>query len=937
MDNTVSINTQITVDSYQVVDDLGIVDETVQVDIVDALFTSTQPDWNIDDPDSPYYIKNKPTKTSDFENDGSDGTSRYVELDELTDLNKVDDVQVKTTNQYISVLDNKIAKIDLSGYVSKEFKTGSSSEYKVLSDNNFTDADKAKIGYLISNGDGSQALTNDGTYKKLYNILRVNGVSPSNQEITIGTNDINYSEGTLSDYLAKLVPFNSNSDKSITLDNNKYLFGKNTSGIVNNLIGIDGSNKVKLGSSSLDLTIFTANRPLINAESVAYLSDITSYISTHNSSETAHNDIREELNSIEEYAAIQLTNAEMVQAISTGNLEDGKIVIPTDTDNYIAGKVYKFIAGSPNSFRLLSNWQIENIYGYTAPSTSTVGVIGQLYYDIINLKIYRCGGISDNTYIWNDITPAGTSESSLIQSIINNTTIISDENGGFTAGNNYVLLDSNGMIPVERIPQAVLSGLTYGGSFDGNGIITASSQAQAIDGQNISTVNKLYYKNYYFLATSNYTLDGVQYISGNFALSSGTEWVKIANSGQVISVNGKDGIVTLTYTDVNAIGSDKLVTSWSATTLDTNVPSEKLVKDSLDSKQDTLSTTQQNAVNSGITSSLVTQIGTNQTNISNISALIPSQATDQNQLADKDFVNSSINAFAAFYITRNAAGDPFRTKAELNGTSTYYSGGSVRVPTTNDYCIILADETKATSVSGYSAFTSTDQYVGYHVIYNYTDTLVTSANKDSIGITPGTTVCYYTIPTTRYSYQGSQWEYQYTLNDTSLTAAQLAAINSGITSSLVAQISTNASNISSLSSSKANDNAVVHLTGAETISGIKTFSANTIFTGNLTDGTNSINIAGIVAKANKTTGADYTLTAANWNNNTYTLSVTGKTASNNALVSNSNTGTNQEVLANAEAISDANIYKIIDNGTTLTFVCETTPTTNIKVRVEVYE
>lgn len=83
--------------------------------------------------------------------------------------------------------------------------------------------------------------------------------------------------------------------------------------------------------------------------------------------------------------------------------------------------------------------------------------------------------------------------------------------------------------------------------------------------------------------------------------------------------------------------------------------------------------------------------------------------------------------------------------------------------------------------------------------------------------------------------------------------------------------------------------------------------------------------------------ADYTLSAANWDNNSYTLSITGKTALNNALVSNSNTGTDSQVLENSIAIADANIYKITDNGTSLTFVCQNTPTTDLKIQVEVYE
>lgn len=145
---------------------------------------------------------------------------------------------------------------------------------------------------------------------------------------------------------------------------------------------------------------------------------------------------------------------------------------------------------------------------------------------------------------------------------------------------------------------------------------------------------------------------------------------------------------------------------------------------------------------------------------------------------------------AVSYITKNAAGDPFATKAELTNASTFYSGGVIKVPTTNDYCLVVADISQATAVSGYSSFTTTDQYVNYHILYNNIDTLVTSSNKDSLGITAGTTPCYYSIPTTRYIYQTSQWEFQYIVNDTSLTDDQIKALNSGITKQIVDAIPT---------------------------------------------------------------------------------------------------------------------------------------------------
>lgn len=117
--------------------------------------------------------------------------------------------------------------------------------------------------------------------------------------------------------------------------------------------------------------------------------------------------------------------------------------------------------------------------------------------------------------------------------------------------------------------------------------------------------------------------------------------------------------------------------------------------------------------------------------ISSIDALIPSEATSSNKLADKNFVGDSINSVTAYYITKNAAWDQWSTRAELFAATTFYSGGEVRVPTKNDYTIVLSDE-----------------------------------QHDNA--------------TTRYIYNNG-WEYQYTVNETAMTQAQLNALNSGIT------------------------------------------------------------------------------------------------------------------------------------------------------------
>ena len=53
----------------------------------------------------------------------------------------------------------------------------------------------------------------------------------------------------------------------------------------------------------------------------------------------------------------------------------------------------------------------------------------------------------------------------------------------------------------------------------------------------------------------------------------------------------------------------------------------------------------------------------------------------------------AIDRVAAYYITYDAEGNPFPTYAALANAQTVYSGGKVRTPTRNDYCVVLADET----------------------------------------------------------------------------------------------------------------------------------------------------------------------------------------------------------------------------------------------------
>ena len=210
---------------------------------------------------------------------------------------------------------------------------------------------------------------------------------------------------------------------------------------------------------------------------------------------------------------------------------------------------------------------------------------------------------------------------------------------------------------------------------------------------------------------------------------------KVADENLQTQVNTNTTNISTNTTDISGLKTSLATTNENVTENTNNITSNTTEINSL---KTSLSTT-----NSNVTQN-ANNIATNASDIDDIEAKIPTQASSTNQLADKNFVNSSINNIAAFYITSNASGDAFESYAQLSTATVFYSGGQSRTPTRNDYCIVRTDE-----------------------------------NHNNA--------------TTRYIYQVSQWEFQYIVNETPLTAAQVAAINSGITEALVQQIGSNTS------------------------------------------------------------------------------------------------------------------------------------------------
>ena len=182
-----------------------------------------------------------------------------------------------------------------------------------------------------------------------------------------------------------------------------------------------------------------------------------------------------------------------------------------------------------------------------------------------------------------------------------------------------------------------------------------------------------------------------------------------------------------------------------------------------------------------------TDVHANSNAISAIEQKIPAQASSSNQLADKDFVNSSIaTATATYRGSYNLVSDlsltVSATQQQIAGALATKMEALSITPDNNDYCFVQIPTADATPTE--------------------------IARID------------------RYKYDGTAWAYEYSLNNSSFTAAQWAALNSGITSGLVSKLSDlpTATELATLLAGKA---STQELAGKEDITPIEAVASGT--------------------------------------------------------------------------------------------------------------
>ena len=295
-----------------------------------------------------------------------------------------------------------------------------------------------------------------------------------------------------------------------------------------------------------------------------------------------------------------------------------------------------------------------------------------------------------------------------------------------------------------------------------------------------------------------------------------TELKDIADTDTVCEAIGKLDQNKVPESELEELGEIAEVTGAASTVVEDNLTADRaLVSNGSGKIAVSTVTSTELGYSSGVTSNIQTQFG-------DITGKIPEQATAQNQLADKEFVNSSIATNTAHFIG---------TFANVTARDAYQ--GDI---TNNDYCFVI-NQLVTDEGDDWATFNDLDAYnkslltnFDYAWVVNednfdlYRFDIVTqqwqlrAQNTPKEGISLNTAYNRYKATVTDDDPPVVTWEYEYTLNNSSFTASQWEAINSNATQTNIAQITTNQTNIGDLTSltTTAKSNLVAAINELET-------------------------------------------------------------------------------------------------------------------------
>lgn len=235
--------------------------------------------------------------------------------------------------------------------------------------------------------------------------------------------------------------------------------------------------------------------------------------------------------------------------------------------------------------------------------------------DVITVTSLPTNGLANKIYVLNDNGSFSihTWTGSAWEEIVSSDGLTIADKG---VANGVAILDENGKVPTSQLPNSVMGGLNYKGTF---GTTSGDLSSTALAGD--------YYiceENGYISKAAKITFD-----NGDWAVFNGTTYDKIDNTDKVNSVNGKTGTITITTNDVAEDSTSKYFTDQRAQdAIGTIITDTTTVSIAYDKKSHTLSAD----VKDG-------SLGVNKF----VTASLAKGSTDNDSITTKGYVDEAIN------------------------------------------------------------------------------------------------------------------------------------------------------------------------------------------------------------------------------------------------------------------------------------------------------
>lgn len=151
--------------------------------------------------------------------------------------------------------------------------------------------------------------------------------------------------------------------------------------------------------------------------------------------------------------------------------------------------------------------------------------------------------------------------------------------------NGVAELDENQKVKSNQLPDYILGQVLFGGTVrydddEGSPIANLSNSAKNKLGTNLLSItlsndgtDVTGYKaneGIFYITTQNFNFAGIDFVVGDWLISTGLEWTKIDNTDAVITVNGRTGNVVVTKEDVG-LGNVENVTAYSTEVVDQKI------------------------------------------------------------------------------------------------------------------------------------------------------------------------------------------------------------------------------------------------------------------------------------------------------------------------------------------------------------------------------